>query len=227
MLREFQVRLSLKQFVSAMIILTSCTSCMHNPYVHRTVLEEDGTEVEKFFAYGRFCGAHHPILFSESGKIVVPTDLAALPPPIDDLDEACYLHDLCHQSSLTNIDNCDMAFWFVLDSAIEQSPDERCDNLMYDMSAAIKARSTSRSYSVPFGEASSIVANRVWREFTNETDEFPEEGTCNFVPLLFGERSDDTVVETFKRNLELIDLVNQLLDDPDSIDLEKNIFTDD
>jgi hypothetical protein len=68
---------------------------------------------------------------------------------------------------------------------------------------------------------------RVWREFTNETDEFPEEGACNFAPLLFGEWSDDTLAETFRRNLELIDFVNQLLDDPESIDLEKNIFTDD
>jgi len=222
------MRLAIKEIASVVIILSLCTSCMHNPYVHRTVVEEDGSEVEKFFAYGRFCGPHHPVLFSESGKSVVPTDLSALPPPIDDLDEACYLHDLCHQSYYTDVDHCDMAFGLVLDSAIEKSPDERCDNLMYDMAAAIKTRSMSRrSNSLPFGEASSMATYRVWREFTNETDEFPEEGTCNFAPLLFGEWSDDTLAETFRRNLELIDFVNQLLDDPESIDLEKNIFTDD
>ena len=222
--------LAIKKIASVMIILSLCTSCMHNPYVNRTVVEADGTEVKKFFAYGHFCGALHPVLRSESEDGVVLTDLAALPPPIDDLDEACYLHDLCHQSSFTNVDDCDEAFSFVLESAIEQSPDEQCDNLMYDMSAAMKTRIMSRTqpYPLPFiGEASIMATYRVWREFTNETDEFPEEGTCNFTPLLFGEWSDDTLVETFRRNLELIDFVKRLFDDPESIDLEKNIFTDD
>ncbi len=230
MLGEYQVRLAIKKFAFVVIILSLCTSCMHNPYVNRTVVEADGTEVKKFFAYGHFCGSHHPVLRSESEERVVLTDLSDLPTPIDDLDEVCFLHDLCHQSNYPNVDSCDFTFEFILYEAIEQSPDERCKNLMYDMSAAMFTTRQNRLSTTPvlFGDAGFMGLHRLWRELTNETDEFPEEGTCNFTPLHFlGDPSKPDLLEDFRRAIEVSEFAKQAVDDPESLDLEPSIVTDD
>ena len=80
--------------------------CMHNPYVNRTILYEDGTETKKFFAYGNYCGPEHP------GPEV---DMTAPPEPMDDLDEACRLHDKCHRSPRSDLDMCDLGLseWII------------------------------------------------------------------------------------------------------------------
>ena len=78
---------------------------MHNPYVNRTIVYEDGTETKKFFAYGNYCGPGHP------GPEV---DMSAPPEPVDDPDEACRLHDKCHRSPKYDLDMCDLGFSMML-----------------------------------------------------------------------------------------------------------------
>ena len=142
-------------------------------------------------------------------------------PPIDDLDLACFLHDRCHQTYFPDINQCDESFKLMLTQAIEQSADERCDNLMYDMSSGMTARMASRmpmTYPYPtppaMAEASSVILARGWRELTNVTDEFPEEGTCFFAPLSYGDAGDLDLPEAFDRLIEAGKLAREWLSNP-------------
>ena len=56
------MRSAFGNLIYLLVILSMAAGCMHNPYVNRMVVEEDGQEAKKFFAYGNFCGAGHPVL---------------------------------------------------------------------------------------------------------------------------------------------------------------------
>jgi hypothetical protein len=71
-------------------------------------------------------------------------------------------------------------------------------------------------YSTPprIGEASSVLFSRGWRELTNKTDEFPDEGTCFFAPLYFGEPEDGDLLVGFERLIEAANLSREVVNDP-------------
>ena len=142
-------------------------------------------------------------------------------PPIDDLDLACFLHDRCYQAYFPNINQCDTSFRLILQRAMEQSTDERCDNLMHDMSSAINARMISRipthyPYPTPpaIEEASSVLLARGWRGLTSRTNELPEEGTCFFAPLSYGKNGDLGLPEAFDSLIEAGRLAQEWLSNP-------------
>ncbi|MGD9784665.1 MAG: hypothetical protein AB7E80_01635 [Hyphomicrobiaceae bacterium] len=61
---------------------------------------------EPMRVHGNFCGPNHPKLTSKT-RLDALHELNAIP-PIDDIDEACKLHDMCYANTSTGNMDCDL-----------------------------------------------------------------------------------------------------------------------
>jgi hypothetical protein len=192
-----------------LVALSLCVACADNPYLRKTSPESISDPIVEF-SYGKFCGPNHPVLRQqdESNRETTYTDLRTLWPPLDDLDAACYAHDYCVQRAYQNLiasrpfltaqTRCDLAFNKTLAEFNENFQNESCFNLAHDMSAAIYMRQGSTS---PYAAAVAAVFgafSRVVRAARSETDEYPEQGSCNLDAL----SDPGMVLDTFEINFD-------------------------
>ena len=167
---------------------------MNNPYVNREVTDATGNSEEKLFAYGKFCGMGHPVLYEENESGGSLTDLQLYWPPVDELDTLCYAHDACHQQLYPETRECDVAMYMILDIALEKATKDDCFNLMHDMRGGLQNRAFPMSLRQnKLDEVSLAIGNRVALGLTRETDEYPQEGDCP-IP---GTRDVDNVIDSF------------------------------
>jgi len=191
------------------IVLSLCVACVDNPYLRKTEttsIRESPVE----FSYGKFCGPNHPVLreHQDGDRDYTYTELRHLWPPVDDLDAVCYAHDYCVQRSYQNLigskpfqtgqTRCDLAFNETLADFNEDFQNESCFNLAHDMSAAMYMRLTS---SYPYGAAAAAVVgafSRVVLAARSETEEYPDQGSCNLATI----SDPDSVLDTFENNFD-------------------------
>jgi hypothetical protein len=185
--------------------MSLCVACVDNPYLRKaspTSISEPFVE----FSYGKFCGPNHPVLRQreKSNRETTYTDLRTLWPPVDDLDAVCYAHDYCVQKAYQNLitsrlfltaqRRCDLAFNKTLADYNEEFQNESCFNLAHDMSAGMYMKQGSNSLYTMAAATVVGVFSRVVRAARSETDEYPEQGSCNLAAI----SDPDMVLDIFE-----------------------------
>lgn len=174
------------------VVMCLCSACLKNPYV-KSASDEGIGRVVPIFAYGKFCGANHPVLRrrDEGESEIAYTELRSLWPPADDLDAVCYAHDYCvqqadqesiaRQSLMPMRTLCDQAFTRTLADFNEDFRDDRCFNLAHDMATGMYIRGSEQSSEQAAAAVVFSGLSSIFRRTRAKTDEFPDVGTCNLV----------------------------------------------
>lgn len=195
----------MKTYCVLLLAMSLCTACLQNPYVRSTSTEGIGRVVPTF-AYGKFCGPHHPVLRQqEEGKEQVTyTELRSLWPPADDLDTVCYAHDYCvqqayqesfvRQAFMPMRTLCDQAFTRTLADFNEDFEDDGCFNLAHDMATGMYMRGSEQSSEQAAAAIVFAVFSSVSRSARAKTDEYPDEGACNLVT----QSSPDMILDAYE-----------------------------
>ena len=199
----------------ALLLTAALAGCTANPYVTREVQDESGEVVEKVFAYGKFCGPEHPVLFEDDENGGVETDLFALWPPVDDIDAACFAHDYCHQAMHPRTNQCDAALASTMMDFMDDFPDHGCYNLAFDIWAIIRETHSElpgffQKIEQAINVSTAATSDPFLKAMTKRTDDYPAEGDCRLVPLGSTEMLLDAFEyffainqEAFRKNREL------------------------
>lgn len=163
--------------------------CVSSPYKKRLVDNGLGEKVERFFAYGNFCGGKYPANLGKTdlhGKLRVLTDFY---PPVDDLDAICYAHDYCYDFPLGNNVTCDSVFHKMVINSQSNYSGEGCWNLVTDMTIAFFGKNWEKGNTRIETAANQIVQTTLgiptaffWAALKYPISPFlsdPVEGTCN------------------------------------------------
>lgn len=165
------------------------SGCASNPYKNRMVEDGMGGEVERFFAYGKFCGEKYPANQEKVGSNGILRTLSEFYPPVDDFDAICYAHDYCYDFPETNHVSCDDVFHrMFIDSQFDYKG-EGCWNLANDITIAFFGKNWEKGNSGSETAANRIVGTTLgiptamfWAILKYPITPFlsnPKEGTCN------------------------------------------------
>lgn len=189
--------------IFATTTLLFVSSCAHNPYRNRVVVDGAANPQRYFFAYGKFCGAGHPRLRPPYADRTA--QIVASWPPIDHIDAICYAHDLCYERGGSPV-TCDHVLQLMIIDSQSRVAAPGCWNLATDMTVAFFGKFWGRGLDGP-----ETGANRTVRFFLGlPTAAFwyvlkaplrpflrwPDEGTCSW------SSAPDDVVRDFARRYE-------------------------
>lgn len=184
------------KFTSAIFLVSFILcSCVDNPYISRATKNEPGATHGIVFAYGKFCGASHPILVETTDQGSVPTDLIGLWPPVDDVDVMCFAHDYCYQKYPYADSLCDHSLLKVLADFNREFAVPACFNLAHDIATGFYVAPKEGWLPSTFGERlAGASMSRALRQLRSTTDDYPAEGECK----LNSQDSVDVVFDAFE-----------------------------
>lgn len=172
-----------------LVVTVAMLGCASNPYRNRLVQDENGKEVQKFFAYGHFCGGGYPAGVGKKNAKGVLVTMADFYPPVDDLDAICYAHDHCYEVKEGNRVTCDDVFHQMMIDAQKEINGPGCWNLATDMTIAFFGKNWERGNSGSETFANQVVQTTLglptalfWAVLKYPIAPFlslPAEGTCN------------------------------------------------
>jgi hypothetical protein len=170
-------------------LVVATAGCASNPYRNRMVEDVDGKSVQRFFAYGHFCGGDHPAAVGKTNAQGVKVTLADFYPPVDDLDAICYAHDHCYEAEGGNRVSCDDVFHTMMIDAQRNMHGDGCWNLTTDMTIAFFGKNWERGNSGSETFANQVVQTTLglptalfWAALKYPVSPFlsyPKEGSCN------------------------------------------------
>lgn len=170
-------------------VTVSMLGCASNPYRNRVVQDEQGKDVQRFFAYGHFCGGGYPASVGKKNAKGMLVTLADFYPPVDDLDAICYAHDHCYEVKEGNRVSCDDVFHAMMIEAQTSIKGEGCWNLTTDVTIAFFGKNWERGNSGSETFSNQLVQTTLglptalfWALLKYPVSPFlsyPKEGSCN------------------------------------------------
>lgn len=187
------------------VIATLLAACVHNPYLFDHSIDQDGVQQNHLLKYGNYCGDGHPVMSRRWSTDQRKAYLLAGPVPVDDLDAACYAHDMCFEETETDYAVCDWTLRTItLDAQIgfDGQETQQCWNLMAPITGAFLAKVWSKGdnwyetlgYRTLGVLAVPVMAVSAAPYWVTQWSGFPEVGSCNFA----GEQNYRGVVSSFE-----------------------------
>lgn len=181
------------ELILIFFLAVGISGCATSPYKNRMVEDGMGGKVERFFAYGKFCGGKYPANQDKVGSNGQKRLLSIFYPPVDDLDAICYAHDYCYDFKYnlekTNHVTCDDVFHSMVINSAFGYKGEGCSNLASDMVIAFFGKNWEAGSSGSETTANRFVSTAIgipiatfWAILKYPITPFlsnPKEGTCN------------------------------------------------